>query len=657
MALPAVAAASLSVKAVELQPGGVTSIAAPPGSVLVGARATVGESGGDVWRSIEYSYSSDMSNPTCVGVSPSGSGGTRSASFSPVLPRTPSGVDGYPVSFVAATGTTCGGTRSAIFTLPNAVRVTEPGLNEDLKASCGLNVMLVLDASGSIASTKGATEAVKGAARGFLSALSGTGSHVSLVSFSSTASQVVPYTLVNPTTISQDFNAYLENGYKPAGTTNWEDALERVKDANGEALGGSTTQRHADLVVFITDGDPNTYNVGGGTRYLSDGHIEVMIPAVTAADAVKSQGSHMFVVGVGSALASAQSQTRLTAISGQREFPSDKYGFTAADYTIVQKFGDLSERLREIAVQLCQSSLVVTKLVDDLAGGGYGVAGGWQFTTTLEVTPPGLKWLLPPGEPADSPSRTDTTNAEGVARFRWDTTTAEARSTVDLQETQQPGYTFVKASCQTVSAEGVSGPEETSTTGIPGTTLDPLEFRTCQVYNQRIGQPPEPPPVPVGPPPTTPPCGTYESASPECPATGVLGATVAAAPRTQLRLTKQLPARAVVGSRVPVTITITNIGGATAVNVAIRDTPPAAGRFVRTGGPGITQRSDSGLVWHLGDLAPGATRTVHATMIVRRTLANGSLRNTAVGGARNATLVVAHAQLQVLAPAVPRFTG
>jgi uncharacterized repeat protein (TIGR01451 family) len=130
---------------------------------------------------------------------------------------------------------------------------------------------------------------------------------------------------------------------------------------------------------------------------------------------------------------------------------------------------------------------------------------------------------------------------------------------------------------------------------------------------------------------------------------------VATAPRAQLRLTKQLPAQAVVGNLVPVTITITNIGETTAVNVAIRDTPPAAGRFIRT--RGVAQRSDRGLVWRLGDLAPGATRTVHATMMVKRTVANGRLSNTAVGGARNAMIVVAHAQMQIIAPAVPRFTG
>ena len=73
------------------------------------------------------------------------------------------------------------------------------------------------------------------ASRAFLNALSGTGSQVSIIDFSTTAARPVGYHLVTGEvqpdgtggtgTIGTDFEPYLKNDYNPSGWTNWEDAF------------------------------------------------------------------------------------------------------------------------------------------------------------------------------------------------------------------------------------------------------------------------------------------------------------------------------------------------------------------------------------------------------------------------------------------------
>ena len=108
------------------------------------------------------------------------------------------------------------------------------------------------------------------ASRAFLNALSGTGSHVSIVDFSTNAARPVAYHLVTGEvqpdgtatgTIGSEFEPYLRDDYKSGGWTNWEDAFTEVKAANDEAENPEFPNgRLADLVVFITDGDPTARN-------------------------------------------------------------------------------------------------------------------------------------------------------------------------------------------------------------------------------------------------------------------------------------------------------------------------------------------------------------------------------------------------------------
>jgi uncharacterized repeat protein (TIGR01451 family) len=748
---PAVASAAITVTHVTLTSAGLSSIAAPGGSVATDSHVTVTTTGLDRTRAVAYSDVASMSGATCVDVS-----GNSPYALDVTLPVM-AGI--HSLYFQATTATGCGGTRSAVFRLSDAVRVTNPAPNPGLSAGCGLDVMLVLDESYSIRSPTDYTNKVRDAAKAFLRALSGTGSSVAITVFSRT-SRLAPfgYTLVNQTTINDVFTPYIDNapgsgGYNPSpstAATNWQAGFNTVRQAN--------ESRRAQLVVFVTDGDPNTYTTdSGGTTTGKDGNVDAMTRAAAAADQVKLQGSHAFVIGVGRDVENALVAARLAAISGPNKYPSFP-DFSRADYTVVQEFSELEASLRQIAVSLCESSLVVTKLVAAADGEGYTESPGWRFTTTVSA-PGGHEWREPPAGTA--PSASATTNTDGVARFEWRTNGADADSAVSVAETQMPGYRFVQAQCQTITPTG-AGPIETDTTGIPSATLKPHEFRTCQVYNvgpsahltvvkslipstdpgrfdllvdgvpriEQVGDggstgqltvgvgthtvseqvtaaeadsstpitldqysigtscldqttgavvasgtgpapvsvtltspsqnvvctitntrtseppppitPPEPPVVP------TPPCGDYESPTPEC------GEIVPSVPQARLTIHKQMPAKAAVGDLVPVTITIQNVGDDTAASVVLRDTPPGGGRIVRIAGFHGRHAKDGTVIWTLGDLAPGAKRTVHATMLITQT---GTLRNTAIAGAGNAGSVVANAHVRVAAAVSPAVTG
>jgi hypothetical protein len=132
-------------------------------------------------------------------------------------------------------------------------------------------------------------------------------------------------------------------------------------------------------------------------------------------------------------------------------------------------------------------------------------------------------------------------------------------------------------------------------------------------------------------------CVDIDNGIPEC-------AELAAAP--QLVVRKQMTAHARVGDRVRITMIVHNFGHGTAEQVRLHETPPHGGRIVGVADHGLIQR-DGTTVWNLGNLAPGETRTVHATMLITRT---GLHLNTAVASARNSRPSVAQATVRARAP-------
>ena len=273
--------------------------------------------------------------------------------------------------------------------------------------------------------------------------------------------------------------------------TNWEDAFKRAVEANARS-GGPV----ADLVMFITDGDPNTVNkAGGGTERLTpDGNVTVMRRSVTQADLVKKPAvlppkdrkdfdSHVFAIGVGAAVDNQESEARLTAMSGTQKYPAVSFG--KADYTIVTNFGDLAEALREFATQMCKGSVTITKLVDE--GNGKPVPDqGWTFTGNVTTTNGQLQ--VGRSGAADPPGTAQADHRQGgrapASSGAHDDPTAT--STFTASEEVNDGYEFVSSDC-TVYNLGVATRRITSRTTPGPIETDPIgpnQYAKCTVVNK-----------------------------------------------------------------------------------------------------------------------------------------------------------------------------
>lgn len=220
--------------------------------------------------------------------------------------------------------------------------------NPDLGATCGLDVTLVLDDSGSISS--GEADQVRNAAALFASALEGTPSRVKAVTFATRATGI---TSAGASTSNLANVAFRDPGDYTAptsgagnGGTNWDDGLEVAR----RSAGGP-----GNLVVFITDGDPTYRNTTQPDGHANDGSHGVsgsgssvsaadLSAAVTEATAIKAGGTHLFGIGVG--LGDASSEQRLNDVTGDEELTLDGSGnpdvpFGEADYTITPNFSGL----------------------------------------------------------------------------------------------------------------------------------------------------------------------------------------------------------------------------------------------------------------------------------------------------------------------------
>jgi uncharacterized repeat protein (TIGR01451 family) len=487
----------------------VDHVSSPPGGVMH-ARANATITGGSVWRATEVRWTpvdeaGDRTGPDIVDCADhrarTGDQGNRASSGSNFTlhppfadssqfdtargPSAPRAAGRYRVSFFPSVSRDCtDGVNEQGFNA-GTVSVTPPERNENLTLRCGIDVMLVLDESGSI-ERFGATQAVKDATEAFLNALVGTGSRVAITEFSGNARPGVGYTTVTAPTLATGgvFRNYI-NSFTPNGWTNWQDAFSFVREANQGAI-------RADLVVFVTDGDPtarrtagNVGATGGVQTGLIDGSVLALQPAWEEANLVKDQGSHIFAVGVGPAVQVETSRRRLAAVTGYNEFPDPVDDFSRADYTVEPNFDRLRDTLRTVVRELCQSSVTITKEVDQ-GDGNFEPDPGWVFTGTV-TSPGGFDWRLPP-PPNGMDPRTATTNEAGVATFQWEKADATATSTFTLQEAGREGYDSVgPPQCtitQIVQPTGRRGRIRLQRSVTPPLMLQPGEYATCTVQNR-----------------------------------------------------------------------------------------------------------------------------------------------------------------------------
>ena len=314
------------------------------------------------WRGTSYQF--EGGETVCINHADATTNGQHTRTFNIVAPAN-SGQ--YDLTLTARADDACNTVTSDPFKMLNAVTVAESP-NPDLTAACGIRVVLVLDESGSI-QEEGAIGNVRLAANAFIESLADTGSEVAVVEFNTHARTPIPFTPVTagPTgTITTLFRPYVNDtsggeGYNPGDypygfglrTTNWDDAFEKVQTLN-QGL------NRAPLVVFVTDGDPTSYNLDkpgdppqlnpaglpgiGGNGLTTD--WPTLGRAVEAVNLVRAAGTHVLGVGVGNAFTSAASENRLKLITGPQKYTGGTLDLKTTDYTLVTNFADLKSALR-----------------------------------------------------------------------------------------------------------------------------------------------------------------------------------------------------------------------------------------------------------------------------------------------------------------------
>ncbi|MFH1111482.1 MAG: VWA domain-containing protein [Patescibacteria group bacterium] len=219
---------------------------------------------------------------------------------------------------------------------------TPPTPNPSLTQSCGLDVALVADVSGSIDASE--MIQLKGALTTFANAFTGTPTVFSLTTFSTTATVLNNFSRT-PTQAVADIADLPSAG---SNYTNWDDGLAKAY--------GTFDPRPAkqNLIVIATDGNPNRIGTSGTTV----NEVTAVATAVTRANAIKDAGTRIIGIGIGTDLDVAN----IVAITGTNVAPP-----AAIDETVdvaTADFSTLGTVMSNLAKSLCGGKILVQKQLD-----------------------------------------------------------------------------------------------------------------------------------------------------------------------------------------------------------------------------------------------------------------------------------------------------
>jgi len=320
-----------------------------------------------------------------------------------------------------------------IYTTEPVVTVANPTLSN----SCGLDVTLILDNSGSVGAN---LDDMKADFKSFVDTLANTPTQFSVVYFNDTA-HVQQVFGVSASAIK----TAIDNVPAASGSTNWQDGLLKAK------LMTDPRPTVPNLVVFSSDGDPNKYytNIsnessptgltGPGNGFDTASHNA----AISVANAIKSSGTRIITLGIG---IGSDMQSRMEAISS-----SDAY-YNASN------FSNLSTALNTIVNKLCGGSISVNKYIDSISESNKG-GSGWTYTVSSGTTQVNL-----------------TSDSNGQANSGKVTT-----NTYSITETNiLPGYSFGSAACKNQNNINVGS---TITNGIGNISISDNDTISCDFIN------------------------------------------------------------------------------------------------------------------------------------------------------------------------------
>jgi uncharacterized protein YegL len=295
------------------------------------------------------------------------------------------------------TETASGTSTISVAILPTPI---QPAPNPVLGQTCGLDIALVLDSSGSIDSTE--LLQMKTAFNNFVNSfLPNTPTQFSVIDFDDTAIISTSFT-DNTSTINSAINSATVGG-----STNWEDALVK-------AYSVFPNRSNPNLVILASDGEPTWDNHGNGNQ--SNFSQAALNSAIVQANIIKNSGTRISTLGIGLA---ANGEDHLRAISS-----ADAY-YSAAD------FSQLQTALQQIVTELCGGTITVINNVNGTT------TAGWDFQIGTTTVTSGVDGKTNPVE---------LTNG-----------------TYNVTETLKPGYSLTSAVCSgaanngTPLVNGVSG--------------------------------------------------------------------------------------------------------------------------------------------------------------------------------------------------------
>lgn len=355
-------------------------------------------------------------------------------------------------------------------------------VNPALTQTCGVDVALVLDLSGSVA---GSVAQLRTAADTFTDALVGTPSRMALFSFSSNSpatNATQNYPTLTPVATQAQANTFKTRyaSWGASGGTNWDRGLAVPAAAN-------TGANKYEVVVVITDGNPTYYGTGPSGSGNDNRFIETE-NGIFSANAIKASGTtRLLAFGVGDGATGVNTGLNLRAISGPTRYNGTNGA--VADYMQTSNYADVGDTLRKLALGNCAGQLTVTKMVvpntapvGSIAGAAPAVAG-WNFT----ASDPGTGLTLPV-----PPTRTTTDDSTGTVSFPLGFAGGTASAPVTVTETQQPGYTLVPVSGQNAVCRNLSTEQSVALTGNPvngfRVNVPSTETVNCIVYNRAPDQ-------------------------------------------------------------------------------------------------------------------------------------------------------------------------
>ena len=337
------------------------------------------------------------------------------------------------------------------------------------RTRCGGTLALVLDTSGSVPD-QGGDVALKNAAVGFISAFTGTPSRLTIVGFDKAAYQMYPATaygsyisLLNPSAeVTAAKTRILQIGPKTGAIprfdqigagTNWEDGLWRPFRTDASAV----LPILPDVVVFVTDGDPNRNRTSSGTETTYE-TID-LTRAVDAANFGRGTGARVIGVLVGATASSTDAVSRLKQVVGPTVWngtsAANPGNAATADLFIPANgggFAELGNVLRAISAAECGGTVTVQKRIADSSGNLSISTQPWSYTTATGV------------------QELDPSRASSIT-FDYQFATGVTERVVEIIEQPANGFVLVSVDCSSFGEPIDAARKSPAAGGVPGVSL------------------------------------------------------------------------------------------------------------------------------------------------------------------------------------------